>query len=115
MQESALLQKVARHVDLQTPGVHRAARLKEEDGHHQRHGQRACVKAPSHELAHVSATEGTERGRRGGMGSAWVALNEVRRPVCRIPFLLRYWACNTSGVAEAFRHDMFVHYYGGLP
>ena len=88
MQESALLQKVARHVDLQTPGVHRAARLKEEDGHHQRHGQRACVKAPSHELAHVSATEGTERGRRGGMGSAWVALNEVRRPVCRIPFLL---------------------------
>ena len=79
MQESALLQKVARHVDLQTPGVHRAARLKEEDGHHQRHGQRACVKAPSHELAHVSATEGTERGRRGGMSSAWVALNEVRR------------------------------------
>ena len=79
MQESALLQKVARHVDRQPLGVHRAAHLKEEDGRHQRHGQRGCVKAPSHELAHVSATEGTERGRRGGIAPAWGGLNEVWR------------------------------------
>ena len=64
------------------------AHLKEEDDHHKRWGHERCVKAPSHDLAHISATEGTERGRRGGIAPAWVALNEVRRPVCRIPFLL---------------------------
>ena len=29
------------------------------------------------DAAHVSATEGTERGRKGGVTPAWVALNEV--------------------------------------
>ena len=63
------------------------AHLKEEDDHHKRWGDERRVKAPSHELAHISATEGTERGRRGGIAPAWVALNEVRSPCSRIPFL----------------------------
>ena len=71
------------------------AHLKEEDDHHKRWGDERCVKAPSHELAHIPATEGTERGRRGGIAPAWVALNEVRSPApvecSRIPFLPSPW------------------------
>ena len=52
------------------------AHLKEEDDHHKRWGHERCVKAPSHDLAHISATEGTERGRKSGVTPAWVALND---------------------------------------
>ena len=47
------------------------AHLKEVDGRHECDGGRSCVEVPPDELAHDSASEGTERGRRGGMSPAW--------------------------------------------
>ena len=66
------------------PGVHHAARRKEEDERAERAGGRSCVKVLSDELTHDSASEGTERGWRGGVGGHWRALNEVRRSPCRV-------------------------------
>ena len=40
----------------------------EEDGRHQRGGQRGCVEVPSNDLAHDFATEGTERAQEGRSG-----------------------------------------------
>jgi len=65
------VQKVRHNVERQPQACIVRRTLKDLDGRHQRHGQRGCVKVPSLEMAHTSATEGTERGRRGGMSPAW--------------------------------------------
>ena len=69
--KSALVQKVRHNVERQPQACIVRRTLKDLDKRHQRHGQRGCVKVPSLEMAHTSATEGTERGRRGGMSPAW--------------------------------------------
>ena len=60
-------------------------------------GHRGCVEVLSDELAHDSASEGTERGRRDGTSPHGVALNEVGRTCSRIPFLL--WVQHVTGAA----------------
>jgi len=68
--------------------------LKDLDKRHQRHGQRGCVKVPSHDLSLVSATEGTERGRRGGVPSGMGGSERAPEPL--YVGSRSYWVCNTS-------------------
>ena len=84
------------------------AHLKEEDDHHKRWGDERRVKAPSHELAHISATEGTERGRRGGIAPAWVALPRSGGPA--VVGSRFYRGCNTSctGTKNAWIYLSFL-------
>ena len=55
----------------------------EEDGRHQRGGQRGCVEVPSNDLAHDFATEGTERAQEGRSGPRMERVFG-RRPICAL-------------------------------
>ena len=59
--------KVRHNVDRQSQAWIMRARRKEEDEHTKCGSGRSCVKVPPDDLAHDSASEGAERGRRGGM------------------------------------------------
>jgi len=92
--KSALVQKVRHNVERQPQARIVRRTLKDLDKRHQRHGQRGCVKVPSHDLSLVSATEGTERGRRGGVPSGMGGSERAPEPL--YVGARSYWVCNTS-------------------